>query len=557
MSETREKQIINGLVIICIVAGFAFFTFIALPDQLIKAGHISKKGTPRSLQKLSAILPPEIIEDDLVLEMESPEGTLYEEEITIYEPELKIEQVEERGLSDPYIETKIFPRSALSQGESSILDRSLAMRSKGWLAIPNGFDADVGFWRDIYSKYNSNQVVLHHPRHLNIRYGVVNFKDIASDPRLTELEQKHLREKRFKKARSQMLETLKKLADNPPSSSLSNEEWFVKKQFMDAGLMNEIARSSDNEEVRGQTGQRDKFEEGLKRSGRVMGEIESIFVNYGIPREITRLIFVESMFNTSASSFVGASGIWQFMPSTGKLFLNIDDIRDERLDYIAATHAAAKLLRKNYTELGTWPLAINAYNSGLGRMKQAIKQVGTKNIGKIMRKFKNRSYQFASRNFFLEFLAALDVAEHGYRHFPAIKHDKPIRFEIVRAKHHISLPDVAKIVKIPMEELVELNPSFSREIMSGRRLLPIGFSVRVPEGSGEIFLIASARAPGSKSGHLKHRVKKRETMGSIASMYGVSMSDILEANKDMGRRPGRGSTIIVPFYSSVASYKKP
>ena len=571
MSADREKRIINGLVIICIIAGFAFFTLVALPDQLLKAGHTPSEPSVRVTQKLSTILPSEDTSEEVAIDIPEEPVSAYEETVTEYnvgdqeiagvdESEISVFQPKEnegQPNNRPYIETRVFPRSALSQGESSVLDRALAMRSRDWLATPAGFDADVGFWRDIYSKYDSNQIVLHHPRHLNIKYGVVNLRDIANDPRLTEIEREHLREKRFNRAREQILETLAKLAKNPPSASLSNEEWFVKKQFMDAGLTDEIIRSSEDEEVRGQTGQRDRFEEGLKRSGRTMGEIESIFASYGVPREITRLIFVESMFDTTASSAVGASGIWQFMPSTGKLYLNIDDIRDERLDHIASTHAAAKLLRKNYEELGTWPLAINAYNSGRGRMKQAVKQVGSKNIGYIMRNYNNPSYRFASRNFFLEFLAALDVAEHGYRYFPSLKHDKPLRFELVRSNYHISLPNVAKIARIPMEEIVELNPALNRDIVSGRQLLPIGFSVRVPEGTGEIFLIASARAPGSKVGNIKHRVKKRETMASIASMYGVSMSDILQANKGKGRRPRQGSTVIVPFDSPIASYGKP
>jgi peptidoglycan lytic transglycosylase D len=565
MSADREKRIINGLVIICIVAGFAFFTLIALPDQLLKAGHAPAQPSVRVTQKLSTILPPEVITEEAPVTIPQESATVYS--ATAYDSDGRaLAEVDEVVVLEPreeelrgrrYIETKVFPRSALSQGESSVLDKALALRSKSWLATPAGFEADVGFWRDIYSKYDSNKVVLHHPRYLSIKYGIVNLKDIDNDPRLSEVEREHLRDKRFNKARDQMLQTLAKLAKNPPSSSLSNEDWFIKKQFMDAGLLKEIAVSSENEEVRGQTGQRDRFEEGLKRSGRTMGEIESIFASYGIPREITRLIFVESMFETRAASSVGAAGIWQFMPRTGKKYLNIDDIRDERLDHIAATHASAKLLLENYEALGSWPLAINAYNSGRGRMKQAVKQVGSKNIGHIMRNFKNPSYQFASRNFFPEFLAALDVAEHGYRHFPSVKHDKPLRFELVRADHHISLPKVAKIAQIPMEEIVELNPSFGRDIVSGRRLLPIGFEVRVPEGSGELFLISSSRAPGSRVGHLKHKVKRGETMASIASMYGVSMSEMLKANPGKGRRPRRHTTVIVPFHSPVASYGKP
>ena len=102
---------------------------------------------------------------------------------------------------------------------------------------------------------------------------------------------------------------------------------------------------------------REKFEQAIKRSGRYLPLMESIFAReYNLPVELTRLPFVESSFNIRARSKVGASGIWQFMRSTGKLFLKINDGVDERNDPIRATEAAAKLLKMNFGSLKSWPL---------------------------------------------------------------------------------------------------------------------------------------------------------------------------------------------------------
>jgi len=299
--------------------------------------------------------------------------------------------------------------------------------------------------------------------------------------------------------------------------------------------------------VRAQLGQRDKFLVGLRYSGRYLGEIESIYNEYGLPRELTRLIFVESMFAPRVRSKSGASGIWQFMPRTGLLYLRINDIVDERNDPLISTHASAKLLRHNYNELGTWPLAINAYNAGRGRMKQAVKKLGTKDITRIIRNFNHRSYGFASRNFFLEYLAALDIVEHAEDYFGPIEYDKPLRYEVLKCSYHISLPNVARLAGISIETMGELNPALSAKVMSGKRLIPMGFAIRVPEGSGEFFLAAAARAPKSRTGPLRHVVGRGETLNSIGSMYGVPPADIRKANRNIRRRPRRGQKIVIPF----------
>ncbi len=113
--------------------------------------------------------------------------------------------------------------------------------------------------------------------------------------------------------------------------------------------------------------------------------------------------------------------MWQFMRSTGRRFLRIDAVVDERLDPYRSTEAAARFLEQNYIILGSWPLALTAYNHGPGGMKRAQEQLGTSDIATIVRKYNSRSFGFASRNFYLAFLAALEIDQNPEKFFPGIR----------------------------------------------------------------------------------------------------------------------------------------
>lgn len=608
MTAGREDKIVNTLLLFCLATGFACFSLILLPNQIGKAKMSSlKKNFAKVPENLAAIIsldepksepvlppggpvarfepapqPPEpayaaaapIDEGSDIADEADPEvdvaggpGAAIDDasaEATLAmrpeptptpmiesaAPSEDVAPLPAKGnFKDPYSLTlKIHKPSSIAINVPSRLD-AIRASAKGdtWLIVPEALETDVAFWRDIYTKYGSDQVVLHHPQYLGIVYEVVDLTDIENDPRLTDIEKEHLREKRVDERREAIADTLRKLAANPKAVDLTDEELSIKRLFRGIDEYDAYRKAADEYGVRAQTGQRDKFIAGLKYSGRYLGEIEDIYRQYGLPMELTRLIFVESMFNTKAKSSAGASGIWQFMPGTGRLFLKMNSIVDERNDPIAATHASARLLRQNYDALGSWPLAVNAYNTGRGRMSQAATRLGTNDIARIIRGFHHSAYGFASRNFFLEYLAAMEIVEHAERYFGPISYDEPMRYEEVRSSYHISLPDVARVAGIPIETVEELNPGFTPGVMSGRTLVPQGVAIRVPEGSGEAFLLAAARAPKSRAGSMKHVVQGGETLSSIAEMYGVSADDIRRANRGIHRNPHQGQTIEIPF----------
>lgn len=573
MTNARETRIINYLMALCAVLGFACFALIILPNQTGGTRGADPGPNKPTITPLSAVIPLDDSRDDrsgkadehtvrLVLEPQPGEGTGRgdgqgiapdasggEGDLAAGDPYGDMQDDISRGhgisMGPPVL--KVHPLSSLAKNEPFALDSASGRREKGWLLAPEDIEAEVAFWRDIYTKYGKNQVVLHHPRHLDIIYDIADVSDIANDPRLEDIEREHLIEKRVDERRDEITDILLKLAENPPVNSLTDEEWRIKRLFRGESERGTFKRAADEDGVRAQTGMRDEFVKGLQFSGRFLGEIEEIFESHALPKEITRLIFIESMFDPTAVSSAGAVGIWQFMHRTGKLYLKIDSLVDERYDPIASTHAAAKLLRHNYNELGSWPLAINAYNAGRGRMMQAIRQAGTKDIARIIRGFRHPSYGFASRNFFPGFLAAAEVAGHARRYFGPIAYDDPQRYEIVKANYHIYLPEVLRLSRISEEEFAPLNPGLRNAVLDGRQPLPIGFAIRVPEGRGEIFLAAAARAPKSRRGPLRHVVQSGETLASIAAMYGVSAHSIRESNRGVSRQPRRGQVIVIPW----------
>lgn len=284
-------------------------------------------------------------------------------------------------------------------------------------ATPPELEHDVLFWKNIYTKYDTHQVVFHDPKYLFVTYSVLDFTKLDADTSVSAIVREKEKEAKIEEEKKNIAFILDTLSQNPLDKRLSEKELRIKKIFDKISEPNKFKKAKDRG-IRAQSGQKDKFIEGLKYSKKYLKQIEKIFEKEGLPKELTRLIFVESMFNPNAHSSVGARGIWQFMKSTGKICsLKINSSVDERLDPILSTYAAAKLLRDNYEELGSWPLAINAYNTGRGRLKQAVARLGTTNIATIVRQFDHSSYGFASRNFYMEFLAALEVVENRHEYF--------------------------------------------------------------------------------------------------------------------------------------------
>lgn len=358
--------------------------------------------------------------------------------------------------------------------------------------IPESLQAAVAFWRDIYAKHDRDHVVLHDTEYLQLIYDVVDLTDLAKRTDLAPTAMEEARRDRVRAAKEQVRDILSRL--NEGVTTLSAKEQRIKQLFAPINEPNKYRMAMADDRLRSQTGQKDKFVAGVTAAGRYMPMIEKIFKEQAIPWEITRLVFVESMFNLRAYSKVGASGIWQFMAGTARLHgLTRDAYVDERNDPVAATQAAARLLKTDFAALGSWPLAINAYNSGRGRLMQAVARLGTSDIAQIIRRFDHPGYGFASRNFYPEFLAALDVYENARHYFGDIPIDPPQEFDAIVTTFPISFPELGRMTDTALDTLHMLNPGYTEEVVTGLKALPAGYTLKVPLNKGRAFVAAIDR----------------------------------------------------------------
>src|SRR5262249_26836280 len=162
-------------------------------------------------------------------------------------------------------------------------------------------------------------------------------------------------------------------------AALTEDERRLLKLFRNAPLET-IRDAAQPERIRAQRGIRERFGRGIAASRRYTPELEQIFREEGVPEAVTRLALLGSCFNVKADSRRGAPGVCHSMPGTGRLFMRVDDAIDERRDPVIAGRAAARFLRRSYDRLGTWPLAITAYNHGPNGVARAIDTLGTTDI---------------------------------------------------------------------------------------------------------------------------------------------------------------------------------
>jgi len=323
--------------------------------------------------------------------------------------------------------------------------------------VPEGLEASVNFWKQIFTQYSTSEVVLFDPVDPGTIYSAV------------------------------------RAADNEEGRGLLDRER--------ARVIAEYGLADDESRIRSQRGAREHFTEGLRIAGRYISEMKTIFRAEGLPVELAYLPLVESSFNIRARSGVGALGMWQFMPETGRKFLRIDGIIDERRDPFESTKAAARLLKENYRLLGTWPLAITAYNHGTDGMFRGIKAVESDNIVDLIREYQSPTFGFASKNFYAEFLAVVELATNKDVYFPFLRSHAPVTLREVATTRQMPLRSVLKPAAISPSDFFEWNPALD----SSATLLPAGYRIKLPPEKVDDFVAAERRVattapkPGPKS----------------------------------------------------------
>ncbi|NVM02154.1 MAG: transglycosylase SLT domain-containing protein [Candidatus Helarchaeota archaeon] len=347
-------------------------------------------------------------------------------------------------------------------------DNSKGFEYKGGIfKCPTYLVDKVEFWKDIYTKYGKNHIVIHDRENPKIIYEIVDLEKEFKRGKYTARQ----KEKIIKKYKDKYIDIFSKLERYKGSGEkLSGDEHRIFKLFEKIDKRNKFYRAKRN--IRTQEGLRDKFIEGLITRGKYIRKIREILIENGIPVEISALPHVESSFNTNARSKYGAVGIWQFTRSTGIRYLRINSFIDERKDPYASTRAVAKLFKKSYEELKSWPLAILAHNYGISGVKRAVRKLNTTDISVITEKYKTRRFGFASKNFYPEFLAALEVENNYQKYFGKINIEKNIEFESIRLTSNTWIYKLLEKLNIKKEEFAELNPHINKSVFSYRKYIP-------------------------------------------------------------------------------------
>src|SRR6056297_619286 len=375
---------------------------------------------------------------------------------------------------------------------------------------PAGLEPDIAFWTHIYTGVASDGGVLHDARNLAVRYETLDFDGRSRSQRYREIRERRAHYHRI----------LERLAGGK-RDNLSAEERRVLALWPEDVSNQRLAQAA--RQVRFQLGQSDRFLAGLRRSGRYRPYIERVLAERGLPQELVALPHVESSFNPEAYSKVGAAGMWQFTRSTGRRFMRIDHVVDERRDPFLSTVAG---------------------------MRRAARQLGTRDIETIVRNYRGRAFGFASRNFYVAFLAALQVDRQPQKYFGAVAFEAPEEHELLTVENYTSAGGLAGALGIGVRELERHNPALQHTIWSGNKHIPRGFTLRLPAGAlgGDAATLLAGLGPDTvfprQLPDVIHTVARGDTLSGIASFYDVSVSDLVAMNGLRSRHHIRAGQVL-------------
>jgi membrane-bound lytic murein transglycosylase D len=298
------------------------------------------------------------------------------------------------------------------------------------------------------------------------------------------------------------------------------------------------------------------YERWLTRSTAVRPYMYEQLEKAGLPHDLVYLSMIESGYNAQAYSSCGAAGMWQFMPATGKLYkLRIDYYVDERRDLEESTRAAIDMLSELHDMFhGNWYLAWASYNGGPGRVRRATQEAATQDFWTLA----NGTYLHPETdNYVPKIIAAAIIGHHPERYgFSSVAYQPAIEYDVAHVSGSVELDVLAQCAGTTVDTLRDLNPALRRYSTP-----PEGYDLKIPEGSQQKFVAALEQVPKSQrttTTVARHTVRRGETLSTIASKYGVSVSDLSRAN---GLRNSNkiyvGTSLVIPGHGASVAEASP
>ncbi|HAU67496.1 MAG TPA: hypothetical protein DCW52_03775 [Gammaproteobacteria bacterium] len=436
---------------------------------------------------------------------------------------------------------------------------------------PQSLMPRVHFWVEVFSRWDTETAVFHDKENPHRVYSTVSRRDGCRRSKAGDS---------LDRERTNLGKSIKGLASALSAGrSLTDKQKRLHAKFKGESS-SQIRAAADR--LRCQSGNSNRMLGALEQFKLYRPTILDALESQNLTPELQYLPFVESAFNPKALSHVGAAGLWQIMPSTGRtLGLTVNETVDDRYDPTRATYGAARYFRNSVDRLSTTafenghtvvakelnPFVVTSYNYGVRGMQRAIQQVGL-DYERLLKEYKSPSFQTAVRNFYASFLAARHVAQNSEYFFGEITPDFSDRiyaFNTVKLDRKTSARRLVDELNLDSDEFKKLNPSFKSVIWKHKALIPANYEIRLPfKESGwsqQLASVNSLPVEIERPGFVLHRVRSGESACVIAQKYKASCSQLIKLN-GLDRRATVyvGKQIKVPTLTggiSVAAVNKP
>lgn len=386
---------------------------------------------------------------------------------------------------------------------------------------PDSLQPAIGFWTRVYSEIDSLSGFVHDSDNVAVVYETLRFNWYDSA---------QVQERRIEEAVANYEGALHSLASGK-RKNLTPREQKVLALWGDNASAVTLAAAANR--IRFQRGQADRIRDGIIRAGAWEQRIRKRLREAGLPEGLAVLPYVESSYNLHVESHAGAVGLWQFTRFTGRHYLRVDDVLDERADPVKSTDGAIRLLANYYSKLHSWPLTITAYNHGLSGVRRAVRETGSTDIGDIIRTYTAPRFGFASRNYYAAFLAAGDVTRNAEKYFGKLRRQRAETYWTVKVPSYLAIDDLMRELAADADDIQALNPALQAAVWSNKKYVPKGYLLRLPAATRSATITALlTQTPGhaQQIPDFFYRVKAGDTLSGIALRHNHSVSDLVTLN---------------------------